>query len=414
MSNQGPIEPLAGESPPGAYDDAAGDGLVRDDQLQAGLGEPLHEALDVARWHDGTALATDVERVEQEVADALRQQDRVRQQARAQLLGEIDSPERRDKPKGAGVVRVTPEQLQRVQSGLLFAGAVDACVGTAAAHDTLPVTVAQVGVCLVSYLGSRGAWGHRLFYRDLRLSGGGDPVGEMLEVLHRRSQRTARRRPGHRDQLSELARRGIRSYAERAVLLERSDARWVIGRGHPAPYELITGSGSMQFLRISLEMLRRLILDRRRFVFIASRPQEDRLLMSIGDALMPLEFAIVDRDELRTRPIVEEGNLRGEHRTRAVDFVNEVIDKLVVGVYRTGLHSPPQIFYAHEDFAEEAALVAMADSMLQPFRSYPTLLDLSGAVVDSLFGPEAFEATVQNAYARGGQALRFAFDGSAR
>jgi hypothetical protein len=42
-----------------------------------------------------------------------------------------------------------------------------------------------------------------------------------------------------RDRFSELGRRGIMSYAERAVLLHRSQAPWRLGHGHPAPYELL-------------------------------------------------------------------------------------------------------------------------------------------------------------------------------
>lgn len=43
-------------------------------------------------------------------------------------------------------------------SRLLFNGAVEACDGTSVEHGTLPVTITQIGVCLVSYQGDQGSW----------------------------------------------------------------------------------------------------------------------------------------------------------------------------------------------------------------------------------------------------------------
>ena len=43
----------------------------------------------------------------------------------------------------------------------------------------------------------------------------------------------------------------------------------------------------------------------------------------------------------------------------------------------TTLLAPPQLFYAHEDHADIAALVALADSVLQEQRGFPLLIDLA-------------------------------------
>jgi hypothetical protein len=86
---------------------------------------------------------------------------------------------------------------------------------------------------------------------------GQDPLNEALESLQRRQQRGGVDHDSHRDQLSELGRRGIMSYAERAVLRWKSKAPWRMGHGQPAPYELLTGSGSMDFLHRSIDLLDR-------------------------------------------------------------------------------------------------------------------------------------------------------------
>ena len=82
------------------------------------------------------------------------------------------------------------------------------------------------------------------------------------------------------------------SYGERAVLLHRSNAVWRMGHGNPIPYELLTGAGCFELMVASLTVLRELIEKHQKFVFVASEPRE-RLLLTIGNALGPMQYAIV-------------------------------------------------------------------------------------------------------------------------
>jgi len=79
----------------------------------------------------------------------------------------------------------------------------------------------------------------------------------------------------------------------------------------------------------------------------------------------------------------------------------------VVGVFRASKDVPPQVFYAHAEHAQEAALIALADSVLQAHRGFPLLIDLADTVCRSTFGVEGFVSTVQSAYARRGTPLGF-------
>src|SRR5207302_2440472 len=134
--------------------------------------------------------------------------------------------------------------IEAAQQNVLFNGAIEAVDGLCAIHDTLPLTIAQVGVCLTGYAGQQGTWGHRLFRRDLCIDAG-DPMEEALAILERRDLRADLSSQGRRDLLSHLFRRGILAWAQRAVLLRRSDKPWRMGHGVPAPHELLTGSGNM-------------------------------------------------------------------------------------------------------------------------------------------------------------------------
>lgn len=378
------------------------DGVV-DQEFRSAYGESLSRTLDLETWERGLNLAENFERLDREVGEAIQQEDAIRRKVRDIVLPQIQA--RPNAPKEAGVFRVTTAQLMATQNDVLFNGGVEACDGTCVVHDTLPLSIAQIGVCLVSYAGEQGAWLHRLYRRDLRVRGL-DPVQEALSLLEKREARSGVGQPDKRDRLTELGRRGIMTYAERAVLLRKSTAPWRMGHGNPAPYELLTGSGSMDLLHAGLDVISELVLQHKRFVFVPSAPGE-RVLLTIGNALRPLEFAVVETSERRMLPIVDQGHLRGKHLERARVFCGDTASKILVGVFRTSKDVPPQVFYAHADYVQEAALIAMADSILQSHRGFPMLIDLADHICASTFGNDVFNSTVQSAYAHAGDPLRF-------
>ena len=371
---------------------------VSAEDFVSSYGESLARTLNLDTWECGENLDRMFAKLDEEIGEALAHEDELYKQIRDVVFPQITL--RREAPPGAGVFQVTPDQLKTVQQQALFNGAAEASYGASAGHDTLPMSITQIGVCLVSYAGEQGAWVHRLYRRDLRLYGR-DPVDEALAILERRQAQSEPDRSGRRDQLTELGRRGITAFAERAVLLKRSQAPWRMGRGHPAPYELLTGSGSMDLLLAGLDLLSELILGHKRFVYI-SRAQNDPALLTIGHALRRFEFAVVDTAKPRMERIIGAGHLRGQYRKRAEEFYRDAAPKIVVGVYRTAAEVSPQIFYAHADFVYEAALIAMADSVLQAHSGFPVLLDLANRVCQSTLGEEGFISAVRSAYAQRG------------
>jgi hypothetical protein len=389
-----------------ATDDGQAPVVVTGDDYRAVHGEELSRTLDLDTWRAGADLVEMYSRLEREVADAVREERRVQKQIRQKIFPLLRTRERA--PKGAGVYQVPLSRLEEVHRKLLFNGGVEACDGTVATHDTLPVTITQIGVCLVSYNGDQGSWVHRMYRRDLR-SAGKNPVQETYDLLERRRERSAVDQGGGRDRMSSLARRGIMAYAERAVLMEKSDAVWRMGHGSPAPYELVTGSGMPDLLRASLGLMRRMIGEHRRFVYIPSATSA-RELLTIGNALLPLEYAIVDdlQDQLNR---VASGHYRGEEWGELGDMVDQFVQdcgpQVVVGVYRASQLSPCQMFYAHVEHAHEAAMIAMADSVLQEHRGFPMLIDLADNLCTTTFGADTFAASTQLAYAAAGEPFRY-------
>jgi hypothetical protein len=78
-----------------------------------------------------------------------------------------------------------------------------------------------------------------------------------------------------------------------------------------------------------------------------------------------------------------------------------------LGVFRLTHPRWLQLFYAHADHAHEAALFAMADSVMQEHRGFPMLVDLADTVCRSTFGTDSFTASTQLAYAETGEPFRY-------
>jgi hypothetical protein len=371
------------------------------------FGEPLRRVLDLDTWHPGTDLEQLYERLETEVASAIAQEDRVRDAIRSEIFPRIADKSRTTAPRFAGVHSIGVEDVERIHRGVLFCGDVEACDGTMQIHDSLGLTVIQIGVCLVSYKGDEGTWAHRLYRRDLR--GTTDsPLEEALQLIEARDRRAAAGVADHRDRLTELGSRGVMTYAERAVLTQLSTAPWRLGHGNPAPYEILTGAGAMNLVEVGLDVLRRLLLDHRRFIFVPSSPR-NRALLTIGQGLRPLEFAVVQKLRGQIEDIVEKGGLRGENRKNALDFVATAGEEVSIGVFRVSASAPPYLFYApaEPELCAQAVAIAMADAALQEHRGFPLLIDMADQFCRASFGREVFVGTLQSAYAAHGRPVAY-------
>jgi len=195
------------------------------------------------------------------------------------------------------------------------------------------------------------------------------------------------------------------TYAERATLMDRSDAEWRMGHGNPVPYELLTGSGSMDLLDASINVLTRLV-NYQRFVFVPSAIK-DRVLLTLGSALRPLEYLVVQTAEASMERIVKNGHYKDEWYEAAMSFVRRFGPKIAMGIYRAGPHSPAVPFFAHVDQVHLAAHIAIADSLLQEYRGFPLSIDLADAACQAVFGGAAFEDAVSAAYQSQGEPVRY-------
>lgn len=380
------------------------------------FGESLDSVLDLRTWHDGSDLAREYERVARHVEEAAHRETVHEARVREHVVKKLHTFA--GAPAEAGYWQVSVDEIKQAHAGFLFNGATECCDGTVQEHDSLALTVYQVGVCLVSYAGTHRNWSQRLFRRDLTQTRG-DPVAETVELLSARHERGGLNQPDRRDGLSELAKRAVMSYAEIAVLVEESGAQWKMGHGSPAPYQLLAGAGNPDVMIRSVRLLTKLIREHKRFVFVASEPS-DRAFLTIGQALKPCEYAIVGTLDDRIARFV--GDLQFADRVTVNDewddqrlspelwvnrFKDDVASQVVVGVFRAAPLAPPQMFYAHRGHAHAAARIALADSVLLGERGFPALIDLADRNCKSAYGGGSLRDIVNTAYARAGVGMRY-------
>jgi hypothetical protein len=373
------------------------------DEFEEAYGEKFDRLVDLSTWTKGEDLGSAYGRLEAEVAQAVAAETEMTKKVRQVVFDRLRMLS--DLPDKAGRHVAKTSDLHSIHTGLLFNGGVEGCDGTSVTHDTLPLTITQIGVCLVSYNGEQGAWSNRLYRRDFREQFNDSVEDIVADVLERRQKREAQNFGG--EPMSELARRGIMAYAERAVLRYKSNARWRMGHGDPAPYELLTGkwASSKQAMQLSLDLIRWYVLEHKRFIYVPSAPRE-RHFLTIGNALHPCEFAILGSMKTKIQTMLDRGGYReGKNGTRPLleEFRDEVAPQIAVGLYRASAAAPAYLFYAHVDHAELAAHIAIADSLLQEHRGFPMLIDLADKVCRSIFDPESFKSSAQTAYAGVGQ-----------
>jgi hypothetical protein len=373
--------------------------LFGDEDYRNAFGEELSSTLDLDQWSTGLDLRSVMERFRREIANAVRKENRLRSIVRSEIFPRL-SGRHLGLPE-AGVYQVKPEALTHIHERLLFRGKVEAVNGTSTSHDSLPIGISQIGVAIVGYGGTSGAFSQRLFRKEMA-SQSANPMQEAMDYINMRQNRFR----GRKDSLSRLARRGVRAYAERAALLDKSSAEWRMGHGNPCAHELLSGSGYMGLLELSLRVLERLIHEQKKFVFVPSALQ-DRGFLTMGFALDAGEYALLETLQSDGEELVDGWQYGDKSKRLAWEFVKQSCPHVVKGLFRVSDHAPPRLFYAHREHAHQAAWIAMADSILRPERGFPMLLDVAEMTCHSAFGDDGFLGLVQDAYAQAGANLQY-------
>jgi hypothetical protein len=369
--------------------------FIGDDDYRSSFKEDLESTIDLSTWSSGLDIEKLIADIQAQISHSVTAEETIEATVRTEILLKLKEHTKLD---AAGVYPASEEWLRTVFEALLFPGRVEAVTSIVASHDSLPLGITQLGVAVVGYGGTSGTFSQRLFRKELSTTDE-DPVRVAMECMGERHERSGM---GRRDMLSMLARRGLRDYAERAILLDKAQAEWRIGQGNPCSRELLSGSGYPRLLMHSLKMLSRLIGEHKKFVFVPHALEERGYLM-LGHSLHAGEYAIIRTLESDSAYFVERWSYPNEEiRDEVLAFVRKYCRDIFIGLFRSSEHAPPRLFFAHGEHVHVAAHIVMADSLIHPRRGFPMLLEVADSSCRGVFGTDSFQGFVQDAHTRAG------------
>ncbi len=388
----GPMPPVADPAPQAVPDER----LLPSKEIERILGQSVAKALDLTDWVNHGGLQGMLTHIGGFVNSTVEADRQLRAAVREQALSKLEWLT--DAPADAGVYRIDPAELRAALRNHLLPGAVTAVHAACTGHDAHTASLIAIGVSLVRYLGEQRTWQTTFLRHDFDVTPG-NTLEEVRRYLDLQGRRGLSEDGVLRDQLSLLLRRGFMAAAERKSLLEKASSPWRVGRGVPAPLELLTGAGSVDLLDHVLPILERLLLENHRWLFLPNH-ECNAALLTLANALQEGELGIFVKGKATLQDILARGHFPPGYGPRVQKFATELGEQMVIGGFRATRDAPARLFAAHTKHGLLAGTLAMADAQLQPHRGTPLLLDLAGETARIGLGIEAFHGTIESLQAR--------------
>lgn len=305
-----------------------------------------------------------------DINKALCENDKIRTEVRAFIERELN------------VKACTDDSLEKAKT-ILLKGKVAAIDGTHAIFQLLSGLCCQIGIATTSYQNEKTAG--TLFVSEQEIT---DQEVSVLGILQRRKK--------SQKMVSRMLIQAIMFYMERNKALERIE-EWLMFNGDLVPQPLRTGIGRYRALEPCLKMCSK-VMNKKKVIGVLSNSTDSELL-SLGLALNPGEYIEIRSYKEDLDEYLESSGLRGNDRALMEHFNNEYADQFLVGVYRAG--EKAYVFHAHKDYFDEAASLIIRDSMFQPLRAYPLLIDYADSLCSTLMSSSDFKKMVECKLAKG-------------
>lgn len=316
------------------------------------------------KWKDFESHAKTISReLSKDIALSATQNEKIRTEVREYLEKEYE------------ICKISEDQLAWAEEKL-YGSQVCAVDGTYSTYPMLSGIRCRIGVAATSYRNKRTDG--IVFVSEQHVHPSESSVLEILKS----------RKPENR-LISGLLIRAIMFYMERKIALDRQE-EWLMFNGPLVPFELRSGIGRMRALDPCLSLCEK-IIDKKTIVGIVAKSTEDEIV-SLGLALEPLEYLKLRpfKDDLEDWLPRAHFNTADEKRFRR--FINTHGPCLDIGLYKAGNRA--YIFHAYREHFHEAAALIMRDSLFQPMRAYPLLIDYSDSLCTYLLASSDFKRMV--------------------
>lgn len=267
---------------------------------------------------------------------------------------------------------VTKEQLERAEQEL-FSTNVAGIDGTCSTYPMIAGIRARIGVVATSYKNERTE--SVIFVSEQQVK---TKDTNVLDII--RSRKTENKL------ISNLLIRAIMFYMERKKGLERTE-KWILFNGPLIPYELRTGIGRLRALEPCLKLCAEMI-KRKTVVGVVTKSTHDELI-SLGLALYPSEYVRLGSIKKGLLDYLEIAHFNPYDHNLMKKFIEQYGNQIDFGLYKAGART--YIFQTHKDFFDEAASLVMRDSLFQPIRGYPLLIDYADSICKKILPTSDFK-----------------------
>lgn len=335
----------------------------------------FEDFLDPQKWKDlESHLRTSSQELEQNISATVESEKSIRTKSRKYLEDNFL------------IKKVSQDQLQKAED-LLFGSMVCASDGTYATVDLSTTGIkGQIGIVTTSYVNKRTDYVSYFFEPLVTIS-----EKEFTDVL------TARRKMSESEGISSSHIKSIMLFMERQKILEREEP-WKLVNGDIFPYELRTGQGRLRGLKACLDLGRR-ILNCPTFIGVTAN-SKDRVLNTLGRGLNAMEYVDIKSYKDEIDHFLENAHFNESDMAMSQEFAKTYGNNFRVGLYKIARR--PYIFFAHRDKFDDAASIVMRDSLFQPTRGYPLLIDYADSICTRLVAASDFKKQVNYKLAKHG------------
>lgn len=275
---------------------------------------------------------------------------------------------------------------------LLLEGNVVGVDGTKADYRFMSGLRAQIGIVAVNYVGDKIRKSFFISEANLRT--------KSRDVIERVSGRAL-----HDENLSNMAMRGLMLYREREAGLDpKFKGKYVMFHGPLLPFELMSGLGRLRALDSTLDVLRRIIKEKRFFSIISTTSFQDYL--TFGRAIDKMQYLTANEYTLGhylesdSNFLTWKDKWRGDERKKVEEFIRDYAEQICIGVIRIG--ERPYVFHAHKDIFDLAAAIIARDAMFQKEKGFPLLIDYADTLCSQYFKAGDFKSVMDWELARTG------------
>ena len=278
------------------------------------------------------------------------------------------------------IYTISEDKLKEARDKL-FSGKVCGVDGNRVSFVTLPNVHCRIGIAGLSYKSDeKGVSNISYYFDETTVPLSDEQVDNPAEFLSEVDKK-------RKTESIDFYIGALMFFREREFALKERKEEWKIVHGPLVPIELIRYDEGYDLIKD--------LVEAKKIMGVISESR-DTFAKIVGSILEPGQYykGVSKHEKLFRHFNTPELEHRLKEKPWQRFFNGKIGEKIITGVYRTGVRS--YSFEAHVDCFEEAMALIMADSMLQTEKGFPFLIDMADHYCATYFAASEFKQSLGN------------------